>query len=977
MTTDNPELEHFKAALGHIKTEPQSLRDVVGAVTPFHRKSTLKAGNVVDRLTCDPHAALARAFQIQLINWDHANPRDGENQWTEDTRRNSAKRRALVLQLLGLEKEAETINELFPPHLDVEVVIAEEHEPWYPEDVNPFYWQRYSTYLGKKRNFDPESLATLDRSTTSVVSRMSSPQRPEAFQSKGLVIGYVQSGKTANFTGVIAKAIDSGYRLIIILSGTQNMLRNQTQRRIDMELVGKEGIRPPGAEPQDHDYGDDPDWEEMFIEHGGIPRSLGGTNINRLTTEGRDFRHLKVGVADILNPDMERQRQDEPLYHIENLRRSNARLVVTKKNKTVLANLIRNLRGLPQEIREQIPVLIVDDESDQASINTIKPEPRYVKEERRKRTAINGQISTILGILPRAQYLGYTATPAANVFIDPDDVEDIFPKDFVISLPRPPGYMGTSDFHDGIADPNPDHTKSNEEAHVRSIWRDQGKDKADLQQAVDMFLLTGAVKLFRKAKHRPGMHQPGDWRHHTMLCHESVSRADHQRLAARIRKLWSEGGYDGGSGLTRLRELFTEDLAPISKDRAEGVRTPRDFNDLLPYLGEARRLIDGAAASTEAVLVVNSDRDSSSLDFDKAAVWKIIVGGSKLSRGFTIEGLTISWFRRRSGYQDTIMQMGRWFGFRPGYRDLVRLYIGRAEGRGSRKLDLYKAFEAICRDEQALREQLRQYEEGGVTPRQIPPLIQASHPQLLPAARNKMWNAILRSQNFGGRWTMKTLVSFEEEDIAHTSRLIDALLRGSEREDIDQTTKWRNQRTRLLAKAWVVGSEEFLEMLGAYRWAKPHGNTLCAAELEFLRRNPSDPDLNAELDDWLVIAPMLTRAGHGHQRVGGKDITVIERQLLGDRSRLDAMGEPRWRDFGRLIIGDEQHRFDPQPDLSDGLVKARRGVLCLYVIKPKNQSGNGPFQIGLEFLMPINSFEKKFLWTVRRPGDAIAVENAA
>jgi hypothetical protein len=223
---------------------------------------------------------------------------------------------------------------------------------------------------------------------------------------------------------------------------------------------------------------------------------------------------------------------------------------------------------------------------------------------------------------------------------------------------------------------------------------------------------------------------------------------------------------------------------------------------------------------------------------------------------------------------------------------------------------------------------------------------------------------------------MKTLVSFENEDIAYNMALIDALLSDSESTDINEQAVWRNRRRTLLARTWVVAPDQFLEMLGAYRWAKPHGNTLCAAELEFLRRNPSDPDLNAELEDWLVIAPMLAGAGHGHQRVGGKDITVIERGLLGDNSRLDAMGEPRWRDFGRLIIGDEQHRFDPQPDLPDGLVKARRGVLCLYVIKPKNQGGNRPFQIGLEFLMPSNTFEKKFLWGVRRPGDAIAVENA-
>jgi hypothetical protein len=969
MTTDDSERLHFRAALTLISHEPGPLREAVSVSGAFNRNSTLTAENIMDRIIGDPLAGPGRAFQVQLITWDHADPQEPGNTWTGDTRRNSPERRNLILEQLDLKEEADRINGAFPPALNHEVVIADKHEPWYPEDVNPFYWQRYAAYLGDKRGFHPESLATLDRVTTSVVSRICAPQRPEAFQAKGLVVGYVQSGKTSNFTGVIAKAIDSGYRLIIILSGTQNMLRNQTQRRIDMELVGKEGIRPTGAGPQDHDYGGDPDWEEMFIEYGGIPRALGGTNINRLTTEGRDFKHLEVGVADILNPDMERQRQDEPLHHIENLRRSNARLVVTKKNKSRLDQLIKNLRGLPPEVLDQIPALIIDDESDQASINTIKPKPRYLKDERKRRTAINERIGQILGILPRAQYLGYTATPAANVFVDPDDVEDIFPKDFVISLPRPPGYMGASDFHDGLTDPNPEHQKTNEEAHVRSIWSDRENDDADLQQAVDMFLLTGAVKLFREAHG-----EPGDWRHHTMLCHESVRMVDHEALADRIRELWSGGGYNGGTGLDRLKALFASDLIPVSDDRSDGVATPRRFDDLLPYLGEAHRNIDGAGVhSSQAVLVVNSDRDSSSLDFDSTPVWKIIVGGSKLSRGFTIEGLTISWFRRRSGYEDTIMQMGRWFGFRPGYRDLVRLYIARREPRGRKSpLDLYKAFEAICRDEEALRVELRRYEEEGVTPRQIPPLIQASHPDLLPVARNKMWNAILRAQNFGGEWTMKTLISFESEDIVHNTGLINDLLSGVDSTDLSVEVSRAGRRSTFSAKTWVVGPDPFIEMLGGYRWAKPHGNGLCASQLEFLQRPHHDQEMNAQVTDWLVVAPMLQRAENGHQSVGGEQITVVLRQLVGDNNRVDALGDPLVRSVSNLIIGAD-HGFDREPNLPDGLVKAHRGVICLYVVKPRGEDVDGTFQIGLEFLMPFNSFEKKLLWGVRQAGDAIAV----
>ncbi len=840
------------------------------------------------------------------------------------------------------------------------LVIAEEHEHWYPKHVKPFYWERYSAYLDEKRAFEPASLASLDLATTQVLARLTDPQRPEAYQSKGLVVGYVQSGKTANFTGVIAKAIDAGYRLIIVLSGTQNMLRDQTQRRIDMELVGKEGIRPLSDPEQEHDYDDDPDWEEWFIEYGDAPRSLGGTNITRLTDESCDFRLLPRGLDDILSPGMERWAEDKPLYSLENLERSNARLIVAKKNNQVLKKLVRNLQGMPEMVREQVPAIIIDDESDQASINTLRPTRAWADEQRQRRTEINRRISEMLGVLKRCQYVGYTATPCANVFVDPDDPKDIFPSDFMISLPKPLGYMGVSDFHDldDLFDPEPDHVLTNQAAHVRSLYRLHGEDQADLQEAIDMFVLTGAVKLFRETND-----DRCSFRHHTMLVHESVSRAEHRQLAERIRDLWSEAGYDSGEGYERLRKLFENDLVPVSADRGKGEVIPEQFDDLIGSIGGAIRKIEGSGGvSEEVVLVVNSDTDSTSPDFDKMNVWKIIVGGSKLSRGYTIEGLTISWFRRRSGYEDTILQMGRWFGFRPGYRDLVRLYIARNEPYGrNRHLDLYEAFEGICRDEEALRQELRRYDNSCITPRQVPPLIQATHPDLLPAARNKMWNATIRSKNFGGNWIDRTMVSFNDADLEHNAGLMDTLVEDADYRILEADVYAAKKIQTVKAGTWVVDAKQFLEMADGYLWAKDHRETLLKLELEFLRGQHGDP----EVDDWVVIAPMLARASKGIWAVGGQPIPIVERSVDA-RGRVKVFTTPGDKAVAEIIIG-KREADRPSPRLSE-LIERRRGVLLLYIVRPTGLEREPAIPtMGLSILPPFNSMPKQTRFGVRRP----------
>ena len=193
---------------------------------------------------------------------------------------------------------------------------------------------------------------------------------------------------------------------------------------------------------------------------------------------------------------------------------------------------------------------------------------------------------------------------------------------------------------------------------------------------------------------------------------------------------------------------------PCARPAARGSHFPDDFDELRESLGEAIRRIWGTGSP---VIVVNSDKDlnQEAIDFDKRSVWRILVGGTKLSRGFTVEGLTVSYYRRRTRQAATMMQMGRWFGFRAGYKDLVRLYIGRNEQDRTMRLDLYEAFEAMVRDEEDFRGELERYSHlvdgvPQVRPREIPPLVSQRLPWLKPEAANKMYNAELVTRRSPG-----------------------------------------------------------------------------------------------------------------------------------------------------------------------------------------------------------------------------------
>lgn len=886
------------------------LRGVEGLADPAVLVEHIKGAGIGDRI-------LTR-LRLTLATWDA----DTLGFWGDGTSPRTRERRSRVYDLLQLDEDVRAcFDDAMPVATDDAVVVSQEFKPWYGRVMaqrEPFYWQHYADYLARRR-WHENAIAALDLNTTRVVERLGDPEREEAYQAKGLVVGYVQSGKTANFTGVVAKAVDAGYRLIIVLTGTTDLLRGQTQRRLDKELVGFENLIR-GIDKGDEeallsvDYHRDPDWNE-FVRHGALPSTLGVSDIYRLTTHAGDYKSLKQGISSL---DFDRIDPALPLNAPVNLHRVPARIAIVKKNKSVLTKLVADLKRITAKLAD-IPALIIDDESDQASINTSNPD-RW-QEGRTERTAINGLISQLLGLLPRGQYVGYTATPFANVFVDPSDAVDIFPRDFILGLDRAPGYMGAREFHDLNRLPEDEQrtlSNSNELAYVRSVTDDDSY--AVLQEALDMFVLTGAVKLFREH----ARHEPDRFRHHTMLVHESVKQAEHRALADDIRDLWRTAGYYGAAGLKRLEALFDRDVLPVMEARSNGEPTPSGFAEVKRFVGEVVTRLEGSV--NDPVLIVNGDKDvaKEDIDFERRRVWRILVGGAKLSRGFTVEGLTVSYYRRVTRQADTLMQMGRWFGFRAGYDDLVRLYIGRAQPGSASAFDLYHAFEAACRSEELFRVELQRYakaEDGvpDITPAQVPPLVAQHLGWLKPAASNKMYNARLVERRSPGERLEPVGYPEAAAAIERNTKTLLPLL-GAAATEGDFAYKTASGQRTYPARYGIVGHVDLVGILKRLRW-QPDDHF--KADLEWLQG--LEP---AQIEDWILILPQHAGAGPRSLVVDQGPLSVFRRRRR--RAPLfGAISDPKHRSAADRIAGVGEVMNDP---LTEKLHRPRRGALVVYPV---------------------------------------------
>lgn len=548
------------------------------------------------------------------------------------------------------------------------MIVADPDRPDWLRDIDRsewYYWPTLRQFLLTTKGWDPSALRSLDDSSDRVLRELKPPATPQ-FDIRGLVLGFIQSGKTANYTALVAKAADAGYRLVIVLSGIDNGLRRQTNIRLKRELVGYADNRPKS-----------------------VPLPPIGRQWHEFTREDLDG-DFQAGFAN----------------HAA-LQGSQPVLLVVKKNGAVLRRLLAWVDAAPDQVRHALPFLLIDDEADQASVDTRgsyqheddPPDPDYEPP-----SVINGLIRDLLRRFERRAYVAYTATPFANVFIphdtsDPRVGNDLYPKDFIVDLPKPPGYFGTEEFFgrmdtsiDGYVD---GIDVGREVADSELSGLENGLMPESLIAALMDFVLAGAARAQRGDGGAPA----------TMLIHTSQRILVQAHLRAMVvdhfAELRDEWRYHRNHGIReRLRLRWEQEFRPVTQHQYR----PRDvpFAAIEPHVGpffEAVQVREINSASGEV------------LDYEHEPSLKAIaIGGNRLSRGLTLEGLTVSFFVRRSVTYDTLMQMGRWFGFRGGYEDLMRIYT-------TAELDGW--FSDLAFVEHRLREDIQIYESMGLTPREV------------------------------------------------------------------------------------------------------------------------------------------------------------------------------------------------------------------------------------------------------------------
>lgn len=587
---------------------------------------------------------------------------------------------------------------------------------WFEErQIDWYYWNRLQTYLATVKNRPSNMLDGLQDSSDRTLSYLVDPTADGTFRKQGLVVGYVQSGKTANYTALIARAADAGYKLIIVLTGIHNSLRKQTQERLDEELVGYSKARS-----KDVGVGR-PDHAHLWVSG---TSDLGG--------RAGDFNPGNIG------PEM--------------LAGTQPVLIVTKKQKDCLHQLDRWLEQAGTELLTSVSALVIDDEADQASLNT--GGNRQSDEDEDSPAKLNEKIRLILKRLPKIAYVACTATPYANVLIDPQasDIEageDLYPKDFIIALPKPTGYSGVEEIFGTEERPAPNIWHMVSEADVKLLAPKKSRRKqaaaltassnmpASLQTAVLDFLLAGAGRMQRGQTDE----------HATMLVHPSQEQGLHNQIGpmmeAEVEALRHDFQLDQPTLLARLQDRWDSDFVPVSVDM--GVQAV-PFSQIAPHIGPFLKSIE--------IRVVNSSSEDV-LEYTKEKPLRVIVvGGNTLSRGLTIEGLLVSYFVRSASTYDTLMQMGRWFGYRQSYIDLTRLYT-------TQKLHAW--FQALARVDQELRNEVARYDVEGKTPKQLAARV-LLHPEMKVTSRLKMKAATKVTERVGLAGSVRQSYTFPLQD---------------------------------------------------------------------------------------------------------------------------------------------------------------------------------------------------------------------
>lgn len=581
-------------------------------------------------------------------------------------------------------------------------VAARHDDQWVRkrDDINWTYTNAYEEFL-REEGWPPAMVGSLSDVTGRILGLLQDPRSEgTTWNRRGLVIGHVQSGKTANFTGVIARAADSGYKFIVVIAGIHNNLRRQTQERIDKAFIGR------SSDPENR-------------RNIGVGLAPAYPHPATLTNTNDDFNKTTAAKSGWKINDF-----SKPI------------VLIIKKNVSTLTEVYKWLKDLNAKGDGRIsdvPMLLIDDEADNASINTNK--------EDLDPTKTNLKIREILSLFAKSCYVGYTATPFANIFINPEAYsdkarEDLFPRDFIYCLDAPTTYFGSEkvfldeDSSSSIVIPIDDCENFIPHSHKRDDRLTELPPS--LYRALNEFIVARAIRNLRGQANK----------HCSMMVNVSrfvpIQRAVRDFLSLRERKLREA---------VRANYLMPE-ATSSSNEYMQGLREAFDdqYSETEFAWSDVKKALNSVFDNLH-LYVINSKSDEV-LDYgryekDGIGLTAIAVGGLSLSRGLTVEGLTVSYMYRNTKMYDALMQMGRWFGYRPGYEDLCRVHLSR---------DSMDWYAHIAEASEELVQQVKRMRRDGLSPKDFG-LYVRSHPDtLLVTATNKMRSGeeIAIEQSFSG-----------------------------------------------------------------------------------------------------------------------------------------------------------------------------------------------------------------------------------
>lgn len=804
---------------------------------------------------------------------------------------------------------------------------ASDHEPWLPDRRASIDWKftrRYQRFLKEEKGWALATLNQSDALTDDILGLLESPERPGRWDRRGMVVGEVQSGKTSNYIELICKAADAEYKFIVVLTGMTNSLRAQTQLRFDEGFLG---------------------WDtRLHLELGAANKRVG---VGTLLGEPPHRAISSTNAAE--NGDFNRRVANQ-----FNVRMGgDPMIMVVKKNGSVLRNLIRWAGALsldgPERPIADIPTIVIDDEADFASVNT-----RPVVDDDEDPTVINGLIRQLLNTFEKSAYVGYTATPFANIFINHDQSTtahgaDLFPRDFLINLPVPSNHVGPTRVFGLPAAPDDDSDEiqplplvrlvADHESHIPNVHKsgwvvDQLPES--LKRAMKAFILVCAARAAR-----------GDQgQHNSMLVHVTrfvnVQGQVAELVRTELRDLQNRIRYgDGGSTvpiLDELRTMWLEDFAPTSDEvrrlhpeLASGCQEV-SWSDVQTQLLESSQKIQ--------VRVINGAAKDALDYWDQPdGLSAIAIGGDKLSRGLTLEGLSVSYYLRASRMYDTLLQMGRWFGYRPGYVDLCRLYTTD---------ELRDFYSHITMATAELRQEFDLMSATGMTPSDFGLRVRSHPAGLVITAANKMRNGTPMTVSYSG--SISETISFERSanraNFDRLGRFIASL--GPPGAGRAESRVWQGVPGGTVADLLedLTVHQGSRKVRGAYlaRYIRAQnaegGLTSWAVALISNRRG----DAPAELGGWSVHP--VRRAPHPADSPEQDDVYRIRRLLNPSDEHIDLTGEQFQlaleRTKQQYEAQDSRHRESPTDPSGPNIRRARNprnGLLLIYLLQEQDHEG--------------------------------------